>query len=524
MNLLIVDDQKQVLDGIRTSINFREIPAIADVYYALNSREAKDVFLTRSVDILISDIEMPGENGLQLLSWVGANFPETKCILLTAHASFDYAQDAIRLKAVDYILQPVRYEVLRNAIMKAAQQILQEEAERSPDGNRAFWNSFHENAEQMILKDFFNSGDLDQLLDKAARMNLPLLRDADYCLILINESLENGSLDSWAEVRNKSKLLSLAVHFYSQLCNYFCVFEQHSHHFWMLLRAENPSEDFVSSTQSFIGFCRENDDISLVVYLGNPARLEAQPAIYERLYRLYTDNVAYVEKLFTLDSPVESPKPPMPASASWSRYFCSNTPELIEDVITEYIRRTADNDAMTQRTLLSLQQTFLNAFYESLHERGIRIREVFEQEELFEAFTRSTRSTESFLHFVRLILRYTTGLIPQPEKEGGSIIETAQEYIAAHLSEELSRETISREIHVSESYLSHLFPKETGMPLTDYITKERMALAKSLLTTTSLPVQMVAIKAGYNNISYFIRTFKKTFSVTPNDFRKSRSG
>ena len=86
MNLLIVDDQKQVLDGIRSSIRFQEMPEIGDVFYALNTKEAKDIFLSRAVDIMVSDIEMPGENGLQLLSRVGVNFPETKCILLTAHA------------------------------------------------------------------------------------------------------------------------------------------------------------------------------------------------------------------------------------------------------------------------------------------------------------------------------------------------------------------------------------------------------------------------------------------------------
>ncbi len=522
MNLLIVDDQKQVLDGIRNSIHFQEMPDIEDVYYALNAQEAKNIFLSRTVDILVSDIEMPGESGLQLLSWVGANFPETKCILLTAHANFDYAQDAIRLKAIDYILQPVRYEVLKETIEKAAHLILREQAERSSEGKRAFWDSFHEDAEQMILKDYFNDRNLELLFQKAAGMNLPLYPDTEYCLILIDETLENGSLDLWAEGQNKSKLLSLARHFYTQLCDYICVFEQYSHHFWMLLHGTDSMQDFSSSTQAFIDFCRENEGISMVVYLGSPEKLRDLPAIYQRLYSMYRDNVAYIQKLFTLDDTAESPKPPMPASASWAKSFCDNTPELVENAITQYIRRTAENGAMTQKTLLALQQTFLDAFYESLHKRGIRIREVFEKEEIFEAYTLSTRSTEHFLRFVRLILSFNENLTSQPETESGSIIEAATEYISAHLSEEITRETIAKETHVSESYLSHLFPKETGMSLTDYITKERMTLAKSLLGTSTLPVQMVAIKAGYNNISYFIRTFKKTFGITPNDYRKSR--
>ena len=139
---------------------------------------------------------------------------------------------------------------------------------------------------------------------------------------------------------------------------------------------------------------------------------------------------------------------------------------------------------------------------------------------MFESYTYSTRSVSDFLDFAHRICIYSRELSGAPE-ENASLTETVQEYITAHLSDELSREQIAREVHVSESYLSHLFTRETGISLSDYITKERMTFAKSLLAKSTLPVQMVAIKAGYNNISYFIKTFKKTYGMTPNDFRKS---
>ena len=521
MNLLIVDDQKQVLEGIKKSIRWTEFAHISNAYYAYNAAEAKNYFLNNSIDILVSDIEMPGENGLQLLSWVQANFPETKCILLTAHASFDYAQDALRLKAIDYILQPVQYETLKEVVLKAVRLILEEQEARSPEKKLAFWDNFREDAEQMTLREYITNGDYQAFQKKTGDLNIYFREHDDFALLLIDEAMENHSLDQWAEGNSRNLLLSLARHFYSSFSDYLCVFEQHSHHFWMLLHASDAGFDYKSSSQSFIDFCRENDSLSVIAYVGAPVSLSELPSVYQKLYKMYRNNVSNTRKLFTLDDENLPETPPMPASASWAKLFCDQMTDVIEEALLQYIRRTSDNGAMNSRTLLSLQQTFLNAFYESLHLRGIRIRYVFENEALFEKYTFSTHSVDDFLAFVRSIFEYNGNLHGEADT-GSSVIEIAQEYISSHLSDDLSREIIAQETHVSESYLSHLFPRETGLSLTDYITQERITLAKSLLTTTSLPVQIISLKAGYQNFSYFLRTFKRICGVTPNDFRKKQ--
>lgn len=523
MNLLIVDDQEQVLNGIRSSIDWEKVPQIENIYYAQDAKEAKNFFLKYNVDILITDIEMPGENGLELISWVSANFEETKCILLTAHANFDYAQDAIRLKAMDYILQPVRYEKLVEAVTKAVRQILQERAELSPDSKQIFWDNFHDDAERLIFRNFFAGGSLGILLKKAEKLNVPLSINDDYTLILVDETLESSSLDKWAEGENKSMLLSLARYFFGQLTDYLCVFEQYSHHFWMLLHSQDKSEDFKISSLSFIEFCRENYQISAVIYLGERKKLGELPKTYQKLYQMYLDNVAFIKKLYLSDGEEELDRidVPMPSSSSWTKYFDEQTTELIESALNQYIIRTKESGKMSSRLLLLLQQTFLNAFYESLRARGARIQNIFEQKDLFEAYTLSTRSIEDFQNFVQKICAFNRTFSQDSAKDTDSIVEAAQNYVSSHLFEELSRDRIAHEIHVSESYLSHLFPKIMGISLTDYIIQERMSLAKSLLKGSTLPVQIIAIKVGYNNISYFIRTFKKTYGLTPNDYRKN---
>lgn len=118
MNVLIVDDQANVVSSLKSGISW-DILGIKNVYTALNALEAREIITRYPIDILLSDIEMPVENGLSLLRWCRNNNYLFECIFLTSHADFFYAKEAIQLGSFDYILQPARYEDVENAIKKS---------------------------------------------------------------------------------------------------------------------------------------------------------------------------------------------------------------------------------------------------------------------------------------------------------------------------------------------------------------------------------------------------------------------
>ena len=117
MNLLIVDDQKTIVKGLQDGIDWKAI-GIDEVYTACSAREAKLV-LNFDVDILLTDIEMPEENGMELLEWTKTRYPESVAIFLTSHADFEYARQALKLGSFDYILQPARYEDVQHVVERA---------------------------------------------------------------------------------------------------------------------------------------------------------------------------------------------------------------------------------------------------------------------------------------------------------------------------------------------------------------------------------------------------------------------
>ena len=100
------------------------------------------------------------------------------------------------------------------------------------------------------------------------------------------------------------------------------------------------------------------------------------------------------------------------------------------------------------------------------------------------------------------------------------LVEVVEKYIHTHLSEALSLELLAEEVHISPTHLGRLFKKKNNMTVVDYITEKRMELAKELLRDPGLTVSSVAAKVGYNNYSYFTRTFGKCTGQSPREYRR----
>ena len=121
-SLLIVDDMQRDIDAVVLAECFRSLP-FGHVMTATNIEDAKDIIVNQTIDILICDIEMPGGSGLELLCWIQEEKFSIVPILLTCHADFSYARDAIKFNCFDYLSKPVDNNVLHNTLLKAIQTV-----------------------------------------------------------------------------------------------------------------------------------------------------------------------------------------------------------------------------------------------------------------------------------------------------------------------------------------------------------------------------------------------------------------
>jgi len=108
----------------------------------------------------------------------------------------------------------------------------------------------------------------------------------------------------------------------------------------------------------------------------------------------------------------------------------------------------------------------------------------------------------------------------QAEIEAGSdAVEKIEKFITLHLDEELYVDLLAKMVFLSSAHLSRLFKKKHGMGLNDYITGQRMKVAKEMVETTDLSISMISSCVGFSNYSYFIKLFKKTYHKTPREYR-----
>lgn len=126
MNVLVVDDQPEVVQGVLSGVEWKKA-GIEKVFSAYSVKEAQSVFGREDVDILLCDIEMPPTNGFELLRWAQERRPGVACIFLSAHAEFEYAQEAVKLGSFDYILQPAPYEEIEEALERAVGRVRETE-------------------------------------------------------------------------------------------------------------------------------------------------------------------------------------------------------------------------------------------------------------------------------------------------------------------------------------------------------------------------------------------------------------
>lgn len=101
------------------------------------------------------------------------------------------------------------------------------------------------------------------------------------------------------------------------------------------------------------------------------------------------------------------------------------------------------------------------------------------------------------------------------------IVDQIKKLIAENLSVgNLQRDELAAMVHVSPGYLGRIFKKETGLALTDYISKKRISVAKQLLSKTSLSITDVSARVGISYSSYFTKVFKEQVGMTPQEYRQ----
>src|SRR5665647_275696 len=124
MKLLIVDDDLQIRTGLKEGIDWGKLE-IDEVFIAENGIEAINLYEENLPQIVITDIRMPGLDGLELSREIRKFSEATKIIIISGYSEFEYAKKALQLGVTDYLLKPVKIAELKKLVTTTKDKVIE---------------------------------------------------------------------------------------------------------------------------------------------------------------------------------------------------------------------------------------------------------------------------------------------------------------------------------------------------------------------------------------------------------------
>ncbi|MEI7026519.1 helix-turn-helix domain-containing protein [Paenibacillus sp. y28] len=168
-----------------------------------------------------------------------------------------------------------------------------------------------------------------------------------------------------------------------------------------------------------------------------------------------------------------------------------------------------------------LMIAFISKIYQMIHEQGVPLKKVIGPQASVAQFMKLNTIPDITDWFQRqLFVPVTVFLAEQAEAQYENIADQMVRLIHQHYERDFTLEECAQTMSFHPVYLSRVFKKETGVSFSNYLMECRMNKAKQLLETTDMKVSEISERLQYKNISAFIRSFRKTFGMTPGNYRE----
>lgn len=525
--LLVVDDEEYAVMGITQGIDWQSLN-ITRVLTAGSAAEAQEILSHETVDVVISDIEMPGKSGIDLLMWMQVHAPDTQTIFLTGHANFQYAHKALQFGCTEYLLKPVDYEQLLQVVRKALNERSQElDRTRLVENYREYKNLWETQKPTFIShlwRDIMEGrlpGDSRRIREMFRALEIPVEPSQQVILVFIK-------IEMWLEemdLRDK-EVMRFAVRNVAteslMLDREGVVFQLQDDSQMAVVyvadAAELPS-GLLKNAETFIEACNTHLNCHLSCYIAAPAGLADVSGAYKELLRLEQENITKPNSVLQLHDfrSLSGSTLKAPDFAEWAILLESGRIETLRVRIREYLDRI--NEGQSSKEMLeSFCYGIISMVYSALHKSGMQVSAVFPEREKLSEGTQfhSTQQAYNWAHGVLDIVHEACNSTTRNES---SMVREVKNFIENHMLQDFSREDIANALHFNADYLSRVFKRETGTVLSDYIIFRRMTMARKLLEESCDRIADIAHSLGYNHFSHFARQFRNIAGMTPQEYR-----
>ncbi len=508
INVLIVDDEKIVREGIRHLIDWNNL-GFCICGEASNGEEALEKIKKYQPGLVLLDIRMPKMYGTDLMATARDNGYNGYFIILSGYSDFGYAQAAMHYGASSYLTKPIDEKDLIDAVLSIKKKIEKEKHQESS------MNHYLRKAKMTVFKD----------------------------LLL---GIESNDSTNYIELGLTAPIYQVVM--YEGYTPYY-----QSYNFADMLRVTNEGND------SFEHIVIDNKDIILLK--GNFALDRFQSCL--KYYANGTEKNSPLDTIFLTYGPQVSTLSQIHHSYKVChrlmnrRFFCLENQhvlsyEMLTSIPEQTIALTPEAANALSERLMNYIQSFnrtmvseeLHHLWDSLcqcHGSIINIKHF-----LADIFLQIKQMTQHLFPNVEIPFAHNSAIIELIESKyylyeiihyfseqfemiirsignnsSDSVFDDIIFYIDHNYQKPLKLETLAPLFGYNSSYLGKLFTQKRGISFNNYLDEIRVAQAIRLLEETPLKVYEISAQVGYKNVDYFHQKFKKLKNMSPAEYRKS---
>ncbi len=515
--MLLVDDEAIVCDGLTRFVNWEELGY--QVVSAANSVAQALVYMEfHPVDIVISDIKMPVQSGLQLLEVIQEEYPDVNTIILSGYGEFEFAQKALRLGAVDFLMKPVNFGELKKLLTAIHHKL---EVERNEI-------RYRQDYKKMQINNLLNNlakGYISDLTHESVQHLQLSITDDDYYVARIQLNRSYMQYDTLTTIKEEihqvagqaAEGIGTVYVFNNELNEMACLF---------------------TPLASLQGIQRFADEL-LAVLVGR--QIYALIGISARHQKMVYLKEAYIEAGKALQYSIINNKQKMNMYSDMDHLLLidhSIDEELVMDMLNMLANPTQRDNLVT--VIHSTIDAMDHSSGQSVGEiHSFCIQTMFMLSQHIQSFSSVKSDFDGKLYSSIRSLLLTPNIpsikdnmasyLVQLNNEmtrledgagSGSVIANVKRYINEHFAEDISLNTLSNVFFIHPIYLSRLFKEKTGVNFIDYVTEVRISNAKELLKNHALKIYDICQMVGYDSPRYFSKLFKNTTGMTPKEFKK----
>lgn len=531
MKILVVEDEILARQSLIKSL---QSLGYEDILEAFGGIDAIEVIHINKPDIIIADIRMPGMDGIELLKRLKEKCEDLIFIFLSGYNLFEYAQKAVSLGAFHYLLKPIKTEELDN-VLKKAESLLEEKIQQTEKVSQ-MKTKIDQGLEYMrrhFILELVNQskGSQEYIENKLDELNIRF-DYRSFCILIISidnyqKYSENLSLKDIEQIYfNIESIISKVLSANGIPCYAFQ--SENDISFLLNYNSNDVSEnvyiyDICSNTKKTIdSFIQNPTTIGIGLNVSSISNLTmayqtAKQAVAQRF-------VKGGNKIFTYE--------PSPA---FQENYGIITQKTEQDLITNmekcdlgaviimlkelYHPFAIINDSNKSKLIkLNLQLIFL--IYKVLGQAALNPEKIYGDELMLynqvNIYENIDLIIEWFDEKFKICFEFISSSRTNSSKK---IIDTAKEYIQNNLNKDITLDVISKHVHLNPVYFSKLFKQETGENFIDYVTGNRIIMAKRLLKENNYKASEVCRMVGFNDVKHFYKVFKKHTGFTPGAYK-----